>query len=91
MGREDEATLASTSVFSTALIRWHLWRREASVWPFFQTVPLQGQLRHQLLQLYVLSLELVYLLLSGVPHRVPRSPSEKHGWRVLRCMMGPIQ
>ena len=34
-GTEDEATLASTSAFSTALIRWYLWRREASGWPFF--------------------------------------------------------
>ena len=33
---------------------------------FFQTVPLQGQIGHQLLQLYVLSPERLYLLLRGV-------------------------
>ncbi len=41
---------------------------------FLQTVPLQGQIRHQLLQLPVLFLELVHLQLGGIPHRVTGQP-----------------
>ena len=40
----------------------------------FQTVPLQGQLRHQLLEFYVPSPERLYLLLRSVPRRVPGQP-----------------
>ena len=71
LGTEDEATLASTSAFSTALIRWYLWRREASGWPFFSDDTPPGTIPHQLPQLYVLLPERLYLLLRGVPHRVP--------------------
>ena len=74
LGRGDEATLVSTSAFSGALIRWYRWRPGAWEWPFFRdgTPPVTD--RHQLLELPVLSLELPYLLLSGVPHRVTGQP-----------------
>ena len=74
LGRGDEATLVSTSAFSAALIRWYRWRFGAWGWPFFETVRLQRQIGYQLLELPVLSLELPYLLLSGVPHRVTGQP-----------------
>ena len=41
---------------------------------FFETVRFQLQIGHQLLELPVLPLELLYLLPSGVPYRVTRKP-----------------
>ena len=56
---------------------------------FFQTVPLQGQIGDQLLQLYVLSPERLYLLLRGVPHHVEGQPLPPCLHELLRpCIVG---
>ena len=52
-------------------------------------MPLQGQLRHQLLQLYVLSPERLNLLLRGVPHHVAGQPLPPCLHELLRpCIVG---
>ena len=94
LGRGDEDTLVTTSAFSRGAHCWYRWRPSWG-WPCFETVRLQRQIGHQLLELPVLSLELPYLMLSGVPNRVTGQPllarlHELFGPRVVGVGLDPL-